>query len=166
MRYAKIRAMDIANGPGIRVSLFVQGCNHHCPGCFNQDTWDFEGGRIFNRRVKIQFLDLANKDKNIVGFSILGGEPLQQGEAMLDLVKSMKEQFPNKTIWMWTGYRFEELNEEQLEIISYIDVLVDGRFVESEKCLKDRFRGSYNQRIIDVQKTLVVKEIQLFEYNK
>ena len=164
MRYAKIRATDIANGPGIRVSLFVQGCSHQCPGCFNQDTWDFNSGRIFNRRVKIQFLDLANKDKNIVGFSILGGEPLQQGADMLDLVKSIKEEFPNKTIWMWTGYKFEELNEEQLEIISYIDVLVDGRFIESEKCLKERFRGSYNQRIIDVQKTLALKEVQLFNY--
>lgn len=160
MRYAKIRSEDIANGPGIRVSIYVQGCNRHCPGCFNPETWDFNGGRLFNRRVKIQFLELANK-KNIVGFSILGGEPLQQGKDMLDLVKSMKEQYPDKTIWMWTGYKYEDLDDEQREIVSYIDVLVDGEFVQAEKCPNKRFRGSSNQRIIDIKKTLETGEIQL-----
>ena len=160
MRYHKIRSADISNGPGVRVSIFVQGCNHRCPGCFNPETWDFNGGLIFTRRVKIQFLELA-KQKEIVGFSILGGEPLQQGEDMLDLVRSMKDLHPNKTIWMWTGYRFEDLTEEQLEIVKYVDVLVDGKFIESERCPKERFKGSYNQRIIDVQKTLDTKEIQL-----
>lgn len=165
MRYAKVRAMDIANGPGVRVTLFVQGCNHHCPGCFNQDTWDFNGGKIFNQRVKAQFLDLAN-DRDIVGFSILGGEPLQQGEDMLDLVKSMKEQFPNKTIWMWTGYTYESLNDLQREIVSHIDVLVDGPFIQEQKCLNEHFKGSRNQRIIDIQKTLAIGEIQPFQYLK
>lgn len=160
MRYAKVRSEDIANGPGIRVSIYVQGCNRHCPGCFNPETWDFNGGRLFNRRVKIQFLELANK-KNIVGFSILGGEPLQQGKDMLDLVKSMKEQYPDKTIWMWTGYKYEDLDDEQREIVSYIDVLVDGEFVQAEKCPNKRFRGSSNQRIIDIKKTLETGEIQL-----
>ena len=165
MRYNKIRSTDIANGPGLRVSIFVQGCNRHCPGCFNPDTWDFNSGRIFNRRIKIQFLDLA-KSKEIAGFSILGGEPLEQGEDMLDLVKSIKEQYPNKTIWMWTGYKYEDLNKAQKEIISYIDVLVDGEFIESQKSGNERFKGSHNQRIIDVQRTLNSKEIHLFEFGK
>lgn len=160
MRFLKIRSEDISNGPGIRVSIWVQGCNRHCPGCFNPETWDFNGGRLFNRRVKIQFLDLA-KEKKIVGFSILGGEPLQQGKDMLDLVKSMKEEYPDKTIWMWTGYKYEDLNDEQLEIVSYIDILVDGEFIEAQKSPGKRFKGSSNQRIIDIKKTLEMGKIQL-----
>lgn len=160
MKYALIRSKDIANGPGIRVSIYVQGCDRHCPGCFNPETWDFNGGRIFNRRIKMQFLDLA-QDKNIVGFSILGGEPLQQGADMLDLVKSMKEEYPDKTIWMWTGYKYEDLNDEQREIISYIDVLVDGEFLQEEKCPNKPFKGSNNQRLIDVQRTLKTGKVQL-----
>lgn len=160
MRFLKIRSEDISNGPGIRVSIWVQGCNRHCPGCFNPETWDFDGGRLFNRRVKIQFLDLA-KDKKIVGFSILGGEPLQQGKDMLDLVKSMKEEYPDKTIWMWTGYKYEDLDDEQLEIVSYVDILVDGEFINAQKCPGKRFKGSSNQRIIDVKKTLEMGKIQL-----
>jgi anaerobic ribonucleoside-triphosphate reductase activating protein len=160
MKYALIRSEDIANGPGIRVSIYVQGCNHHCPGCFNPETWDFNGGRIFNRRVKIQFLELA-KNKNIVGFSILGGEPLQQDEDMLDLVKSMKEEYPDKTIWMWTGYKYEDLDDKQREIVSYIDVLVDGKFIKEQKCPNKPFKGSSNQRIIDIKKTLETNKVQL-----
>lgn len=160
MRYAKIRSQDIANGPGIRVSIYVQGCSRHCKNCFNPETWDFNGGHIFNRRVKEQFLALA-EEKMIVGFSILGGEPLQQGKDMLDLVKSMKERFPNKTIWMWTGYKYEELDDQQREIVSYIDTLVDGAFIEEEKCPSKRFKGSSNQRIIDVKKSLDAGEIVL-----
>lgn len=160
MRYAKIRSMDVANGPGFRVSLWVQGCNRHCPGCFNPETWDFNGGRLFNNRVKAKFLALA-ENENIVGFSVLGGEPLQQGEDMLDLVKSMKEQYPDKTIWMWTGYKYEDLDDKQREIVSYIDVLVDGEFIQAEKCPNRLFRGSSNQRIIDIKKTLDMGKIQL-----
>lgn len=160
MRYAKIRIRDIANGPGFRVSIWVQGCTRRCPGCFNPSAWDFEGGKLFNRRVKAQFLDLA-KEKTIVGFSILGGEPLQQGDDMLDLVKSMKEQYPDKTIWMWTGYKYEDLDDKQREIISYIDVLVDGEYIESQKCPNKKFKGSKNQRIIDIPKTLKMGEVQV-----
>lgn len=161
MRYAKVRAEDISNGPGIRVSIYVQGCSHHCPGCFNPETWDFNGGKPFTQNAKTQFLKLA-EPKKIVGFSILGGEPLQQGSDMLDLVKSMKERYPDKTIWMWTGYKYENLNDEQLEIIKYIDVLVDGEFIETEKCPNKKFKGSNNQRIIDTQRTLNTGHIQLF----
>ena len=163
MRYFKARSEDIANGPGIRVSIWVQGCNRHCPGCFNPETWDFNGGRLFNNAVKTKFLNLA-EDKNIVGFSILGGEPLQQGKDMLDLVKSMKEKYPDKTIWMWTGYKYENLNDEQLEIIKYIDILVDGEFIEADKCINKRFKGSNNQRIIDIKQTLETGEIQLSDW--
>ena len=160
MRYAKIRGTDISNGPGIRASIFVQGCSRHCKNCFNPETWDFDGGRIFNRQVKMKFLNLA-ENKEIVGFSILGGEPLQQGSDMLDLVKSIKEMYPDKTIWMWTGYKYEDLNKEQLEIINYVDVLVDGAFIKSQRTPNRKFAGSGNQRIIDVQQSLKTGSIQL-----
>lgn len=153
MRWAKIRSEDVANGPGLRVSIYVQGCTRHCKDCFNPETWDFNGGKIFNKRIMTQFLELA-KPKKIVGFSILGGEPLQQGEDMLKLVKAMKKEYPDKTIWMWTGYKYEDLNNLQKEIISHIDVLVDGEFITTNKCPNKLFRGSGNQRIINVQETL------------
>ena len=153
MRWAKIRTEDIANGPGFRVSIYVQGCNNHCPGCFNPETWDFQGGREFNNAVKNKFLEPGN-NKKIVGFSILGGEPLQQGQDMLNLVKEIKERYPDKTIWMWTGCVYEELTPEQLEIVKYVDVLIDGRFDAKLKSLRSRYKGSSNQRVIDIAKTL------------
>ena len=153
MRFAQIRKEDISNGPGIRVSLFVQGCNRHCDGCFNPETWDYNGGRIFNRRIQELFLDLG-KEKRITGFSILGGEPLDQDEHMLELIKQIKERYPDKTIWMWTGYTYEELSDKQMEIVKLLDVLVDGPFIISKRCPNKRFRGSMNQRIIDIKKTL------------
>ena len=153
MRWAKIRTEDIANGPGYRVSIYVQGCNHHCPECFNPETWDFQGGREFNNAVKNKFLELGN-NKKIVGFSILGGEPLQQGQDMLNLVKEIKERYPDKTIWMWTGCVYEELTPEQLEIVKYVDVLIDGRFDAKLKSIRSRYKGSSNQRVIDIAKTL------------
>ena len=153
MRFAQIRKEDISNGPGIRVSLFVQGCNRHCDGCFNPETWDYDKGQIFNRRIQELFLDLG-KEKKITGFSILGGEPLDQGERMLELIKKIKERYPDKTIWMWTGHTYEDLTDKQMEIVKLIDVLVDGPFIISQKCPGKRFRGSMNQRIIDIKKTL------------
>lgn len=153
MRFAQIRKEDISNGPGIRVSLFVQGCNRHCDGCFNPETWDYDKGQIFNRRIQELFLDLG-KEKRITGFSILGGEPLDQDERMLELIKKIKECYPDKTIWMWTGHTYEDLTDKQMEIVKLIDVLVDGPFIISQKCPGKRFRGSMNQRIIDIKKTL------------
>lgn len=153
MRFAQIRKEDISNGPGIRVSLFVQGCNRHCDGCFNPETWDYDKGQIFNRRIQELFLDLG-KEKKITGFSILGGEPLDQDERMLELIKKIKERYPDKTIWMWTGHTYEDLTNKQMEIVKLIDVLVDGPFIISQKCPGKRFRGSMNQRIIDIKKTL------------
>ena len=153
MRFAQIRKEDISNGPGIRVSLFVQGCNRHCDGCFNPETWNYDKGQIFNRRIQELFLDLG-KEKKITGFSILGGEPLDQDERMLELIKKIKERYPDKTIWMWTGHTYEDLTDKQMEIVKLIDVLVDGPFIISQKCPGKRFRGSMNQRIIDIKKTL------------
>lgn len=164
MRWAKIRTEDIANGPGFRVSIYVQGCNNHCPGCFNPETWDFQGGREFNNAVKNKFLELG-KSKKIAGFSILGGEPLQQGKDMLDLVKEIKETYPDKTIWMWTGCVYEELTPEQLEIVKYVDVLIDGRFDAKLKSLRSRYKGSSNQRVIDIAKTLKEGKCVLHELN-
>lgn len=164
MRWAKIRTEDIANGPGFRVSIYVQGCNNHCPGCFNPETWDFQGGREFNNAVKNKFLELG-KSKKIAGFSILGGEPLQQGKDMLDLVKEIKETYPDKTIWMWTGCVYEELTPEQLEIVKYVDVLIDGRFDAKLKSLRSRYKGSSNQRVIDIAKTLKKGKCVLHELN-
>lgn len=162
MRWNKIRQEDIANGPGVRVSIFVQGCTHNCKGCFNPETHDFNSGRLFDEHIEKQFLDLA-KSKTIVGFSILGGEPLEQGEDMLNLVRHIKEKYPSKTIWMWTGYIYEELTKEQMEIVKLIDVLVDGPFDINKKCPGKRFRGSTNQRIIDVKQTLELGTITIHE---
>ena len=153
MRYSLIRKEDISNGPGIRVSLFVQGCNRHCDGCFNSETWDYDKGQIFNQSIQELFLDLG-KEKKITGFSILGGEPLDQDKRMLELIKKIKERYPDKTIWMWTGHTYEDLTDKQMEIVKLIDVLIDGPFVISQRCPSKRFRGSINQRIIDIKKTL------------
>ena len=164
MRWAKIRTEDIANGPGFRVSIYVQGCNNHCPGCFNPETWDFEGGKEFTDKVKSKFLELG-KSKKIAGFSILGGEPLQQGKDMLDLVKEIKETYPDKTIWMWTGCIYEELTPEQLDIVKYVDVLIDGRFDMEHRTPRSRYKGSFNQRVIGVAKTLKANKCVLHELN-
>lgn len=161
MRYSKIRSEDISNGPGVRVSIFVQGCKHCCPNCFNKETWDFNKGYEFTDKTKNGIINLANNNK-IVGFSILGGEPLQQDKNLLNLIIEMKKQHPNKTIWMWTGYEYENLTEQQLEYIKYIDVLVDGKYIEKYKCPNELYKGSSNQRIIDVQQTLKSNSICLY----
>lgn len=164
MRWAKIRTTDIANGPGFRVSIYVQGCNHHCPDCFNPETWDFAKGKEFTDEIKAKFLSLG-ESKLITGFSILGGEPLQQGEDMLDLVKSIKKVYPDKTIWLWTGYTFEDLDELQCDIIKYVDVLVDGKFDKSLKDASLKYKGSSNQRVINVPETLRTGKCVLYDIN-
>ena len=153
MNYALIRENDIANGPGVRTSLFVSGCRHHCKGCFNPDTWDFNGGEIFSRRVEYQFLELCKKEyiKNIC---ILGGEPMDQPEDLLKLLKKVKETVPNKEIWLWTGYIYEDIvnseNEARKEILNVIDVLVDGPFIEELADKGLRYYGSTNQRVLNL----------------
>lgn len=157
MKYAQIREQDIANGEGIRTSLFVTGCNLKCPGCFNVNYQDFSFGLDWNELVEDEFIELGNAEY-IDGYSILGGEPLLQGREMLELVKSIRAR-SNKSIWMWTGLRFENLNEMQRSIVSEVDVLVDGPFIENMKQRGLIFKGSTNQRIIDIRKTLLQEKV-------
>jgi anaerobic ribonucleoside-triphosphate reductase activating protein len=157
MKYAQISECDIANGEGIRVSLFVTGCSLDCPGCFNKNYQDFNFGLNWSEQEQNEFINLGQKEF-IDGYSILGGEPLLQGKEMLKLVKSIRSS-SGKSIWLWTGLIFEELNELQREIMNFIDVLIDGPFKEEQRDSNIKFRGSKNQRIIDVHKTLLVGEI-------
>lgn len=173
MNYADIKKIDVANGEGVRVSVFVSGCNHHCKGCFNQCAWDFNYGKEFSEKEEQQIIDYMNHDY-ISGLSLLGGEPLEpkNQEGLLPLVKKVKEKFPNKDIWCYTGFDFEKdvvgkmakNNETTRELLKYIDIIVDGKFEEDKKDLKLQFRGSSNQKIVDVKKSLqtgqIVKQIQ------
>lgn len=163
MNYADIKEFDVANGTGVRVSLFVSGCTHHCKGCFNEATWDFNYGNYFTKENEDKIIEFLAPDY-IQGFSILGGEPFEYINqlGLLPLVKRIKEKYPSKNIWCYTGYDYEkdilgEMTqkwETTKELLSYIDILVDGEFVEELKDLKLRFKGSSNQRIIDVQASL------------
>lgn len=171
MRYASIRSMDISNGEGVGVSLFVQGCHFHCKNCFNQDTWDFSGGKEWNREIEDEFMKLVSRPY-IKRVSLLGGEPLAD-ENVLDimrLINRIKTECPDKKIWCYTGYTWEQifpivnpyLNLTQAEmtrqnVVKNCDILVDGRFVEEEKDLSLEFRGSKNQRIIDVKERITSK---------
>ncbi len=152
MRYSKIRKMDISNGPGVRVSLFVQGCTFNCKGCFNKETHDFNGGKEFTDESINHILDLC-ENENIEGLSILGGEPLHPKniEGTTKLAKAFKEKMPNKNLWIWTGYSFDK-DLQGKEILNYADVVVDGQFVEELKNPTLEWRGSSNQRVIKVSK--------------
>lgn len=162
MNYAAIKETDIANGSGVRVSLFVSGCNRHCKGCFNSEIWDFDAGERFDGFIAVKLFKLVDREF-ISGLSILGGEPLDPRNISIvgGLVRSLKEALPGKTIWIYTGYKFEEIAHN--EFIRYVDVIVDGEFIEAEKDISLRFRGSRNQRIIDVKKTLSTGNIELLE---
>lgn len=162
MRYNTIKQLDIANGPGCRVSLFVQGCTFNCPGCFNEVTKDFNGGSEFTRQTTEAILALAEPD-HISGLSILGGEPMHPHNRpeVLQLAREFKEKYPTKTVWIWTGYEFEDVAEDLLD--SAVDVVVDGRFVEAQKDLRLKYRGSTNQRVIDIRATSKKKGIVLYE---
>lgn len=156
MKYAKIKDNDVANGMGINMSFWTQGCPHHCKGCFNEETWSFNSGSEFTSETLQYVLD--NIDKNGIkrNLAILGGEPLccQNIEGVLELCREFKNRYPNKKIYVWSGYIFEEFNDKQKEILKYIDILVDGPFQLENKNLSLTLRGSSNQRIIDVKKTL------------
>ena len=162
MRYNKIRKMDISNGPGVRVSIFLQGCAFKCKNCFNPETHDFNGGLEFNQDVVNQVLELANKD-HIAGLSILGGEPMHPKniEATKMLAKAFKEKYPDKTVWVWSGFLFENLKDK--DVLNYVDVLVDGQFVDELRDPMLHWKGSSNQRVIDVQKSLKNNKIILFD---
>lgn len=164
MRYAKIRKMDISNGEGVRVSLFVQGCSFHCKNCFNPETWDFNGGKDFTTVEVDKIIKLCNKDY-IAGLSILGGEPLHPNniESVSMLCEYFKFKYPNKTIWLWSGFKYEDIltRENNYNIFNYIDVLVDGQFEKDKKDLTLKWRGSSNQRVIDCKKSLLENKIIL-----
>ncbi|MBP3283887.1 MAG: anaerobic ribonucleoside-triphosphate reductase activating protein [Clostridia bacterium] len=173
MNYADIKKVDVANGPGTRVSLFVSGCNHHCKGCFNQCAWDFNYGEKFTEETMNKILEDLDKPY-IKGLTLLGGEPLEHEnqKGLLPLVKKVKEKFPEKTIWCYTGFDFEKdvsgrmMKEwqETKELMKYVDVLVDGKFQEEKKDIKLRFRGSSNQRIIDVPKSFQQNKVVMTEF--
>ena len=152
MHYNKIRKMDIANGPGVRVSIFMQGCTFHCKNCFNPETHDFNGGKEFNDEVILKVLELSKYDY-IKGLSILGGEPMHPKniEGTTKLAKAFKEMYPDKTIWVWSGFLYEDLKDK--DVLNYIDVLVDGNFKEELHNPMLKYRGSSNQRVIDINKS-------------
>lgn len=165
MRYATIRNMDISNGDGIRVALFLQGCSHHCKGCFNESTWDFNGGRELTKNIENELAVMCRKDW-IDGLSILGGEPLDQNlDELSDLLFNVTLGLTNFPIWLWTGYTVEEMTEEQKMFVEiWVDVLIDGRFDESQRDLTLKYKGSRNQRVIDIRKSNIFKnEIVLLE---
>ncbi len=174
MNYATIKYNDIANGTGVRVSLFVSGCTHHCKGCFNAEAWDFDYGEPFTREVEENIF--AALDHGYVdGLSLLGGEPMEPAhqQVLFPFLKEVKERFPAKNIWCYTGYLLDrELldpagrahTEVTEELVRLLDVVVDGRFEEDKKDIRLRFRGSSNQRIIDVPASLKAGEIILKEW--
>lgn len=169
MNYAAIKNCDIANGPGVRVSLFVSGCTHRCPGCFNEVAWDFHYGQPFNQEVMDRIVQMLRPDY-IRGLTLLGGEPFEpenQG-AIVQLLRQVKRELPQKSIWAFSGYLFDRdilsgrLGDTR-EYLSYLDVLVDGPFIEAQKNLSLRFRGSENQRLIDVPASLAAGKIVLWQ---
>ena len=169
MNYADIKKVDVANGPGVRVSLFVSGCTHRCKECFNPETWDFDYGAPFGEAEVEQIFTFLAPD-HIRGLSLLGGEPFEPDNqrAVLELVRRARRELPGKTVWCYTGYLFEELAGNQVgthsrALLEGLDVLVDGPFVLAKKDLGLRFRGSHNQRIIDVSAALTAGEVRLAE---
>ena len=156
MNYAALKKFDIANGPGVRVSLFVSGCRHHCKNCFNREAWDFDYGKPFTADTEKEILTELDKDY-IKGLSLLGGEPFEPENrgALTALLKKVKQRNPEMPVWCYTGFEFEKLTDPTAsEMLSLIDVLVDGKFVEEFKSPDLIFRGSSNQRILDVKKSL------------
>lgn len=169
MNYATIKNCDIANGPGVRVSLFVSGCTHRCKGCFNEVAWDFDYGEPFTQNTIDRIVEML-RPSYIRGLTLLGGEPFepQNQEAVVTLLRQIKRELPEKSIWAFSGYLFDkDILSGRLgntdEYLSYLDVLVDGPFVEAKKNLSLRFRGSENQRLIDVQASLTAGEIVLWQ---
>ena len=162
MRYNKIRKMDISNGPGVRVSIFMQGCTFNCKNCFNKETHDFNGGKEFDDSTIERVLELCNNE-NIDGLSILGGEPMHPTniEGTTKLAKAFKEKYPNKSVWSWSGYSFDKDLKDK-EVVKYLDVLVDGQYKDELSNPTLKWKGSENQRVINVQESLKDSNIVLF----
>ena len=176
MNFAQVFMCDIANGPGCRTSLFVSGCTHHCPGCFNEIAWDFNYGKPFTKAIEDQLI-LESQPPYIDGFTFLGGEPMEavNQAALLPFMERIRKELPKKTIWIYSGYTYEELTDpgnsrchgdDTDHILALADVLVDGRFVEAKKDITLRFRGSANQRVIDLQETRKSGRIILSPYGE
>ncbi len=174
MNYANIKFNDIANGEGVRTSLFVSGCTHHCKHCFNKETWDFNYGKPFDETVQNKIIE-SLKPAHINGLTLLGGEPMEPAnqKGLIDFVKRVKETYPNKTIWCYSGYTYEQLTSPSRaycpwtkDLLKNIDILVDGEFVEEKKDITLRFKGSSNQRIINVKKTMETGTIVLSAFNE
>ena len=189
MRYASIRSMDISNGEGVGISLFVQGCHFHCKNCFNKDTWDFNGGKEWIPEIEDKFIELASRPY-IKRISILGGEPLtdENLDGVLNLVNRIRLLLPEKTIWLYTGYRVQEVDEynglifnrgnediisqftfssimnhnKRSEIARMCNILVDGRYIDSQRNISAKWRGSSNQRVIDIQESLKQNKVVLY----
>lgn len=168
MNYATIKNYDIANGLGVRVSLFVSGCTHHCKGCFNEIAWDFNYGSEFTKEVEDKIIEMC-RPNYIRGLSLLGGEPFEVSNqhGLTELLRRFKKEFPSKDVWCYSGYLYENILDETYrihtdvtnEMLSLIDVLVDGKFEIEKKDISLKFKGSSNQRIIDVKKSLVQNQI-------
>lgn len=173
MHYGLIKKCDIANGEGIRVSLFVSGCRNKCKGCFQPETWDFTYGKEFDSAAMEEILSALN-NPSVRGFTLLGGEPMEPENQpeILRILHTLKEEYPEKTVWLYTGNTYEELTGEggehrsflpiTAELLSLVDVLVDGRYIEEEKSLGLRFRGSKNQRVIDMNETRKNRRITIW----
>lgn len=165
MRFSKIKDNDIANGLGITMSFWTQGCPHHCKGCFNKETWEYNSGKEFTDKDLNYILTNINKNNIKRDLSILGGEPLcpENIEGVMNLCKEFKRNYPEKIIYLWTGYTIENFDSIQRQILNYIDILVDGKFEEDKKNLSIKLRGSSNQRVIDVKSYLEKDMIVLYK---
>lgn len=165
MNYADIKKVDIANGVGCRVSLWVSGCTIKCPGCHNECAWDFSYGKEFTKETEDYILGLL-KPNYIAGLSVLGGEPLDQDDSLVKFLHRVKTEIPNKTIWLYTGYKvsINDIFGPRIDLMDDIDVIVDGPFIEKKKVIDLQFRGSTNQRIIDVKKSKKNSVITLYQF--
>ncbi|WP_394887889.1 anaerobic ribonucleoside-triphosphate reductase activating protein [Clostridium butyricum] len=165
MYYSKIKFNDVANGPGLRLSLFTSGCTHHCKGCFQPETWNFKNGEPFTLETQKYIIE-KSKNKYIAGLSLLGGDPLDNVDGILPLLQEYRKTFAaTKSIWLWTGYLFEEILKDDLKskVLPFIDVIVDGKFEENLKDITLKYKGSTNQRVIDVKKSVDTHTVVLYE---
>lgn len=165
MYYSKIKFNDVANGPGLRLSLFTSGCTHHCKGCFQPETWNFKNGEPFTLETQKYIIE-KSKNKYIAGLSLLGGDPLDNVDGILPLLQEYRKTFAaTKSIWLWTGYLFEEILKDDLKskVLPFIDVLIDGKFEENLKDITLKYKGSTNQRVIDVKKSVDTHKVILYE---
>lgn len=165
MYYSKIKFNDVANGPGLRLSLFTSGCTHHCKGCFQPETWNFKNGEPFTLETQKYIIE-KSKNKYIAGLSLLGGDPLDNVDGILPLLQEYRKTFAaTKSIWLWTGYLFEEILKDDLKskVLPFIDVLIDGKFEENLKDITLKYKGSTNQRVIDVKKSVDTHTVVLYE---